>query len=182
MLVKILGFGSNWWARYGSDPADRYRYTRHAAYFNSAEVRCGSRIRRHWIVPGLLRFNGVGDFNPNFPGRSVGETFECADLAFAYGGNRLLFVRRASKFATPDYYLAVASSARFGLFNPDQPGWKSRDVLPIAVSRLRDQQEALLLMKAGDWIHTELGFWRLTPASSEHLGCAFELLAQPALS
>jgi len=55
-------------------------------------------------------------------------------------------------------------------------------VLPIAVSRLREQQEALLLMKAGDWIQTELGFWRLTLANSEHTGCAFELLAQPPLS
>jgi hypothetical protein len=182
MLVKILGFGSNWWARNGSDPDDRYCYTRHAAYFNSAGVRCGSRIRRHWLVPGLVRFNGVGDFDPNFPGRSVGETFECADLAFAYGGNRLLFVRRASASAPPDYYLAVASSARFGLFNPERLGWKSRGVLPIAVSRLRDQQEALLLMREGAWIQTELGFWRLTPANSEHTGCAFELLAQSVLS
>ena len=83
MLVKILGFGSNWWARFGRDPQDRYRFTRHAAYFNSAGVRCGSKIRRHWIVPGLIRFNGVGDFNPQFPNRAVGKTFECTDLIFA---------------------------------------------------------------------------------------------------
>jgi hypothetical protein len=24
MLVKILEFGSNWWARFGRDPHDRY--------------------------------------------------------------------------------------------------------------------------------------------------------------
>ena len=46
MLVKILGFGSNWWARFGRDPQDRYRFTRHAAYFNSTGVRCGNKIRR----------------------------------------------------------------------------------------------------------------------------------------
>ena len=67
MLVKILEFGSNWWARFGRDPHDRYRYTRHAAYFNSTGVRCGSKMRRYWLVPGLIRFNGVGDFNPQFP-------------------------------------------------------------------------------------------------------------------
>ena len=83
MLVQILTFGSNWWARFGRDPGDRYRYTRHAAYFNSTGLRFGNKIRRHWIVPGLIRFNGVGDFNPNFPGRSVGAVFECADLKFA---------------------------------------------------------------------------------------------------
>ena len=30
MLVKILAFGSSWWARSGRDPHDRFRYTRHA--------------------------------------------------------------------------------------------------------------------------------------------------------
>ena len=99
MLVKILGFGSNWWARFGRDPQDRYRYTRHAAYFNSAGVRCGNKMRRHWVVPGLLRFNGLGDFNPQFPNRAVGKTFECADLIFALGGNRVLFTRRVAHSA-----------------------------------------------------------------------------------
>ena len=28
MSVKILGFGSNWWARFGRDPNDPCRYTR----------------------------------------------------------------------------------------------------------------------------------------------------------
>jgi len=88
MLVKILEFGSNWWARFGRDPHDRYRYTRHAAYFNSTGVRCGSKMRRYWLVPGLIRFNGVGDFNPQFPGRALGEIFECTDLVFACGDNR----------------------------------------------------------------------------------------------
>ena len=44
MLVKIMEFGSNWWARFGRDPQDRYRYTRHAAYFNSTGVRCGGKM------------------------------------------------------------------------------------------------------------------------------------------
>jgi len=76
MLVQILNFGSNWWARFGSDPADRYRFTRRAAYFNSTGLRFGNKIRRHWIVPGLIRFNGIGDFNPQFPRRSLGAAFE----------------------------------------------------------------------------------------------------------
>ena len=74
MLVKILEFGSNWWARFGRDPHDRYRYTRHAAYFNSTGVRCGSKMRRYWLVPGLIRFNGVGDFNPQFPAALSGRS------------------------------------------------------------------------------------------------------------
>ena len=94
MRVTVISFGSNWWARFGRDPRDRYRFTRRAAYFNSTGLRSGSKVRRYWIVPGLLRFNGVGDFNPQFPDRAIGATFECADLTFAFGGNRLLFVRK----------------------------------------------------------------------------------------
>ena len=86
MLVKILEFGSNWWARFGRDPHDRYRYTRHAAYFNSTGVRCGSKMRRCWIVPGLIRFNGVGDFNPQFPNRAVGRCLNAPILSLPAAG------------------------------------------------------------------------------------------------
>ena len=104
ILVKILEFGSNWWARFGRDSHDRYRYTKHAAYFNSTGVRCGSKMRRYWIVPGLIRFNGVGDFSPQFPSRAVGEIFECTDLVFARGGNRVLFRRKVAQSRPPDYF------------------------------------------------------------------------------
>ena len=126
MLVKILEFGSNWWARFGRDPHDRYRYTRHAAYFNSTGVRCGSKMRRHWIVPGLIRFNGVGDFNPQFPNRAVGETFECADLVFAFGGNRVLFRRKAATIVParllPCWLFPATGSAPLDFEDAD---WKS---------------------------------------------------------
>jgi hypothetical protein len=161
MLVKILGFGSSWWARFGRDLHDRYRYTRHAAYFNSAGLRCGNKVRRHWILPGLIRFNGVGDFNPQFPNRSVSETFECADLTFTCGGNRLLFVRKAAASVPPDYYLITVSSDRCGLFNFPVSGWKSVSVMPIAVSSLGDRQEAMLLMKPLAYVRSSLGIWQL---------------------
>lgn len=176
MLVKIIGFGSNWWARFGRDPEDRYRYTRHAAYFNSTGLRCGRKLRRHWIVPGLIRFNGVGDFNPQFPNRCLGGTFECTDLAFALGGNRVLFRRTVKQFTAPDYHLVTASSERFGAFDFDDRAWKSCSVLPIAVSRLRDRQEAMLLMRPLDWFRTSLGFWQLRVASSLSNGASLELL------
>src|ERR1700691_1517628 len=92
MLVKILEFGSNLWARFGRAPHDRPPYTKHASYFNSPGVRCGNKMRRYWVVPGLIQFNGVGDLNPQFPNRSVGEVFECTDLTLAHGGNRALFL------------------------------------------------------------------------------------------
>jgi len=181
MLVKILGFGSSWWARFGRDPHDRYRYTRHAAYFNSAGVRCGNKVRRHWILPGLIRFNGVGDFNPQFPSRCVGETFECTDLGFACGGNRLLFVRKAAAFVPPDYYLTAVSSDRCGPFDFHEPGWKSESVMPTAVSCLGDKQEAILLMKPLDFVRSSLGIWQLKAAVDVPHCASLELLEEQML-
>ena len=161
MLVKILKFGSNWWARFGHDPHDRYRFTRHAAYFNSTGLCSGSKVRRHWIVPGLIRFNGVGDFNPQFPNRSLGVTFECADLVFALGGNRLLFQRKAAACARPDCFLVVLSANQFGTFDCLAQDWKADSVQAIAVSQSGTRQEAMLLMKPLDWVRTALGYWQL---------------------
>jgi hypothetical protein len=179
MSVKILGFGSNWRARFARDPGDPHRYTRRAAYYNSAGVRCGKKIRRHWIVPGLIRFNGGADFNPHFPSRAVGETFWCSDLAFACGGNRIVFARRAAKTTVPDRYLVVVSSERFGIIDFDNANWKSEFSEPISISRLRGSQEAMLLMSDGDWVRTGVGVWRLIVHSNLPNGAALELLEDP---
>lgn len=161
MSVKILEFGSNWWARFGRDREDPHRYTQHAAYFNSAGIRCANKVRRHWVLPGVVRFNGVGDFNPHFPGRSLGETYWCTDPVVSCGGNRVLFIRRATKNTIPDHYLVVVSSDRHGALDFRSTGWKSQSVWPISLSQLRHKQEALLLMGAEDWVCSTLGFWRL---------------------
>jgi len=168
MPVKVISFGSNWWVRFGRDVHDRYRFTRRAAYFNSTGLRSGSKVRRYWIVPGLLRFNGAGDFNPQFPDRAIGATFECADLTFAFGGNRLLFVRRIRNCPLPDYYLLALASERCGAFYCRNSGWTSESVVPIAVSQHRDRAEALLLMRLGDWVRTSLGIWQLRAVDTQH--------------
>ena len=162
MLVKILKFGSNWWTRFGRDPHDRHRFTRHAAYFNSTGLSSGNKVRRHWIVPGLIRFNGVGDFNPQFPNRCVDVTFECADLVFALGGNRLLFQRKAAASAQPDYFLVVLSADQCGKFDCLAPAWAADSVRTIAVSQSGAKQEAMLLMRTLGWVRTSLGLWQLT--------------------
>jgi hypothetical protein len=166
MLVKVLSFGSNWWSRFGRDVDDPHRFTRHAAYYNSTGVRCGGKVRRHWITSGLVRFNGVGDFNPNFPERAIGRTFVCSDLTYALGGNRLLFKSKAAKSAAPEWYLVVISAAEYGRINFTSSVWKSVFSLVIAASELRDKQEFMLLMKPGDWVQTSTGFWQLCAQSS----------------
>lgn len=162
MLIRVLSFGINWWARFGHDPQDPCRFTRHAAYYNSTGVRCGRKIRRHWIVSGLIRFNGVGDFNPHLPNRSVGKTFRCSGPTFAFGGNRLLMHGKAAKSEVPDRYLVVVTNDQHGRFDLASDAWKSPSATVIAASQLRNAQEAMLLMKLGDWVQTNCGFWQLS--------------------
>lgn len=174
MLVRVLSFGTNWWARYGLDPADRYRYTRHSAYYNSTGVRCGGKIRRHWVVPGLIRFNGAA-FSPHSLNRLIGHTFLCSDLAFAFGGNRLLFETKVAGAMSPDCYLVVVSRDIYGCVNLRSNCWKSEGATVIAASELRDKQEAMLLMKPGDWVQTNCGFWILQVADDTGTKAALEL-------
>jgi hypothetical protein len=168
MLIKVLNLGTNWWARFGRDADEPYRYSRRAAYYNSTGVRCGSKIRRHWIFSGLIRFNGVGDFNPNMPDRVIGVTFVCSDLTNAFGGRRLLFKSKAHKSAVPECYLVVISSEVHGQINFRSSVWKSVFSNLIAASQLRDKQEAMLLMKPGDWVQTSCGFWQLSVPDTAH--------------
>lgn len=176
MLVKILNFGTNWWARFGHDPADRYRYTRHAAYYNSTGVRCGRKVRRHWIVPGLIRFNGIGDFNPHLPERAIQSTFACAGPTPAFGGNRLLFGKRLPASVMPERYLVVISAGQHGRINFRSCDWKAASTSIIAASNFRDKQETMLLMKAGDWVRTGRGLWRLEVAIVPPFRGALELM------
>ncbi|SRR5258708_4959239 len=170
MMVKVLSFGTNWWTRVGRDAAGPEDRARNTAYYNSTGVRCGRKLRRHWIVAGLVRFNGVGDVSPQRPNRALGRTFVCSDLIHASGGNRLLFKSKAHKSAVPDCYLVVVSASVHGRVDFTSPVWKSILSPVIAASQLRDMQEAMLLMKPDDWVQTALGFWQLSqPANNREL-------------
>jgi hypothetical protein len=165
MLVKVLQFGSNWWARFGQESDGPGRYTRRAAYYNSTGIPCGRTVRRHWIVPGLIRFNAAGGFNPHLPYRAIGATFLCSELTFLFGGNRLLFRNQLPKTTVPDCYLVVLSSDIHGAIRFSSERWTAATSGIIAASHLRERQEAMLLMKAGDWVETCCGFWCLSPCN-----------------
>src|SRR5262245_16194274 len=160
MLVRIISFGSNWWARFGRDRLDPYRFTRHAAYFNSTGIRCGHKMRRHWVVPGLIRFNGSGGgLNPLFFHRAIGKTFNCPAVNTYCGGNRVLLERKAGQGEPPDRYLVVFASEIHGRINFDSDDWVSPDTVTIAASQLRESQETMFLMKPGEWVRTDCGLW-----------------------
>ncbi len=175
MLVKVLNYGTNWWARFGSDPNDPHRYTRHAAYYNSTGIRCGRKVRRHWIVPGLIRFNGAGDFNPHLPNRSLGHTFLASSLDFLFGGNRLLLKNKMPDSSVPDWYLIVVAQDLHGRMDFAHLKWRSRTAKVIAASQLRQAQEAMLLMKPGDWVKTACGVWQLSASTGSRFGAELEL-------
>jgi hypothetical protein len=178
MVVKILQFGSAWWARFGRNPNDRY-LPKHTAYYNSTGVLCGSKMNQHRVISGLLRFNGVGDFNPNNRARSIGQVFDCSDLSYACGGNRLLFNHKIHAHTVPDYYLVVVSSDRFGICDFQSPTWKSAAVHAIAASDLRSpngiRQEALLLMPRNGWVASAIGVWKLWFGAEFPNGAALQI-------
>ena len=170
MLIQVLGFGSSWWARFGPDPDDRYRFTRHAAYFNSTGLLCGSKLRRFWVIPGLLRFNSSGSFDPDYPDRSIGRTFECDGSTPSFPGNRhrLLFIRRVPDSRQPDYHLVLVASERHGRIYFSDPAWKADTVVVFSVSYFRERSEAMLLMKLGGSVRSALGTWRLEKVSGNN--------------
>ncbi len=175
MLVKLVHFGCNWWARFGSDPADPHRYTRHAAYYNSTGIHCGRKVRRHWIVPGLIRFNGVGNFNPHLPNRALGHTFLSSDLDCLFGGNRLLLKKRMPDSCIAEWHLVVLSQELHGRMDLQSRQWKSPAARVIAASQLRQIQEVMLLMKLNDWVKTACGIWRLRVAENLRAAARLEL-------
>ena len=75
----------------------------------------------------------------------------------------------------------VVSSDRFGIFDFDDPRWRSESTRPISVSQLRERQEAMLLMREGEWVRNSLGTWRLMSRSNLPLGAALQLLGDIAV-
>jgi len=179
MLVKILQFGTSWWSKGGPGPAGSPRYPRRDAYFNSTGVTCGKKIRHHWTVRGLLRFNATGDFNPRFPSLAIGRIFECAPVTFAFGGRRLLMERQAHNSAAPEWYLVVAMRDRHGKFDFASADWISPSSVVLAASELREQQEAMLLLQPGDWVRSHLGIWQLRLSERMPYGAWLELTDGP---
>jgi hypothetical protein len=180
MLVKVLNFGTNWWSRSDRDGDNPGRLVRHSAFYNSTGVRCGRKVRRHWIISGLIRFNAVGDLYPGRPDKALGQTFLCSNLDFLFGGNRLLLVRKVPKDIPPEWYLVVVTHELHGSINFALPGWRSPETRVIAASQLREIQEVMLLMKVGDWVKTAWGFWQLCEPAIAGSAATLELLGEPA--
>ena len=159
-VVQIVSFGSAWWVRPARDQRDPERYTRHAAYFNSAGVEVGSKIHTDGPVHGLVRFNFSSGLDPHRTQDNIGQLFCFTEIERYRDTNRLLALRRATTDATPSHFLIRVSSILHGSLSSAMR-WRSADVQTIAVSRYRGRQESLLLMTAESVIRTSFGMWTL---------------------
>jgi hypothetical protein len=83
---------------------------------------------------------------------------------------------KASKPDTPDFYLLVVTSDQHGRINMESDAWKSPFATVIAASQLRNAQEAMLLMKVGDWVQTDCGVWQLMASEKAQALVALELI------
>ena len=158
MHVRIVSFGSNWWEMHSRALDDSLCFRRNAAWFNSAALRCGRRIRYFAAYSGQIRFNLTSGFNPEFPARALGRTYLCSGPN-QYGGKaHLLFVRLVVE-AAPDAWLVTLSSGVHGAIEFTEPGWRSAGVQPISISMRGGRYEAMLLFGSSDWVQSGLGRW-----------------------
>jgi hypothetical protein len=161
VYIRVISFGTNWWAMRSTDTGDPLCFRRRAAYFNAAGLMCGRRLRHSAIYPGQVRFNTKSGFVPEFPNRSIGKTFVCSGPTHYGGRTHLLFVRM-ERATPPDAYLVTLNSADHGSIKFDERGWRSSGVIPVSISLRGPRYEAMLLMGVSDWVESELGRWSVS--------------------
>jgi hypothetical protein len=151
------------------DTSDPYCFRRKAAWFNAAALMSGRRLHHSAIFPGQVRFNSKSGFDPEFPLRAVGRTFQCSGPHQFAGKMNLLFERRTTEMV-PDAYLVTLKSTEHGAIQFSKPGWKSAGVRPISISLRGEKYEAMLLFGSGDWVESDLGRWLV-----DQSGCRIRL-------
>ena len=160
MYIRVVSFGTNWWAMHSPDTSDPFCFRRRAAWFNAAALMSGRRLHHSAIFPGQVRFNSTSGFDPEFPLRAVGKTFLCSGPSQFAGRMHLLFGRRTTEMA-PDAYLVTLKSTEHGAIQFAKPGWKSSGVRPISISLRSEEYEAMLLFGDQDWVESDLGRWQV---------------------
>lgn len=160
MYIRVISFGTNWWAMRSGDLDDPYCFARRAAYFNAAALMCGRRLHHSAVFLGQVRFNSKSGFDPEFPQRAIGRTFLCSGPRQFAGKMRVLFERRAGE-RMPDAYLVTLKDSEHGAIQFAQPGWKSAGVRPISISLRGQRYEAMLLFGECDWVVSDVGRWQI---------------------
>lgn len=160
MYIRVISFGTNWWAMHSRNLDDPLCFRRRAAYFNSAALEYSRRLRFSAVFPGQVRFNSKCGFDPEFPQRAIGRTFLCSPPRQFEGKTHLLFERRAGRME-PESYLVTLKHAEHGAISFAQPSWKSAGVRPISISLRGERYEAMLLLGVQDWVESDVGRWQI---------------------
>lgn len=159
MRVAVMGFGSVWRHRPGRQ-VGHGRYTQ-PVYYNTTGITVNGRIRQRPRISGYARFDMIGGFDPNRLSKMTGRSFECAEPSVCLGCNKLLFKRILNPGECPDRFLVTACSALTGQLAVGQQGWRSDGTWILSLSESAGQQESLLLMSIGEWVHTNVGLFVL---------------------
>lgn len=162
MRIRIISLGSNWWSAHPQDVADPFCFRRNAAWFNSAGLRYGSRMRLCWVYPGQVRFNQSSGFDPEFPSRVLGRSFECNEPERMNGRTHLLVTRGLLRNEEVDRCLVSFTERMCGPIRFQEPHWKSDGMKLLSVSLRRKRYEVIALMSATDWIKSNVGSWTLS--------------------
>jgi hypothetical protein len=160
--VRIISIGTNWWSAHPQDVTDPFCFRRNAAWFNSAGLRYGNRLRLCWVYPGQVRFNQSSGFHPEFPNRILGRSFECNEPNQLAGRTHLLVTRNLGHEEQADLSLVTFTERLCGPIRFSRPGWKSAAVQLISASLRRDRYEVIALMGAADWVESSVGRWMLS--------------------
>jgi hypothetical protein len=179
MLVTIKSFGTLWSRRFGKDLNDPKRFVR-ATYCNTTGIQVAHRIRHRWKagVGGEIKFHGLASgLDPNYPSRSLNQTFECSELEIWRGHNRVVVERQVPHVVRPDYFLIVTTAVQTGGLCLDEKTSKSEDIVVVSVSQWRAQQEVMLLMPAFSWVRGKLGTFFVEPSRDKLLNGLLRLEA-----
>jgi hypothetical protein len=77
-------------------------------------------------------------------------------------------VRRSSRQRKRNLLPSSQGTVKIRWWSVDISVWKSVLSQVIAASQLREMQEAMLLMRPGDWVQTSTGFWQLIVPSATY--------------
>ena len=157
MVVHCISFGSLSWLRPGIDVSDCFRFSEHAAAFNTTGFARGSRERRFWHTPGVLRMNVAQHHGRIFqPG-----SYQTTGIEKRGEWTRMLLGRRVSDGKTPDGILQCLQSGTIGRLNFESR-WHSGYAQIIAGSAFHGEQETLVIGTPGAVIMTDKGQWEVT--------------------
>ena len=162
MLVAVQSFGSIWTERGTTTKVDAANSARRTAFYNTTGVMAGGKLRSRSCVYGHVRLDECSGFHPGFAERVIHRVYESEGVSVWSGRNKLFLRQLTPTHTRPDVYLFRAGSAEIGWI--DRTGaWTCSGAQVVSFSEGNGQQEALLILPAFGWVHSERGTFCVDP-------------------